>query len=119
MSHSHLRLSLADIISRQLAALVQEAGLPLGRVGADDSAALAAGDAERLGGDELVGDEVGVGGQLLAERAEEAPARAELEQQARVGRDDERRVQREHLVDDGVAVAVLGGWVLVVGWDDG
>lgn len=100
--------SLADVISRQASALVDKAGLPLGGVAGDDGADLAVGDAEGLGVDELAADEVGVGGQLLAERAEEAPARAVLEEEAGVGGHDEGRVQREHLVDDVVTVAVAG-----------
>ncbi len=87
---------------------MDKAGLPLRRVLADDSACRTPADADRLGRRQLGADEVGVGAEPLAQRAEEAPARVVLEEEACARSNHHALVGGEHITYDNFAVA--GHW---------
>ena len=83
---------------------MDEARLPLRCVLADNSARGTAADAEALRRRQLVADEVGVGAEALAQRAEEAPASVVLKEEAGAGSDYYGLVGGEDVRYDRLAV---------------
>jgi len=98
--------ALTHIIRRQPVTNPDEPGIPLWRILSDDGASVSIRHAKRLGRVQLVADEVGGGGEGLAERAEEALAALVDECQAGVGVDHESVVCVHDLVDYDLAVCV-------------
>ncbi|KAK5636481.1 hypothetical protein RRF57_012193 [Xylaria bambusicola] len=98
---------LADIarIVRKRGIRTDEASLPLRCALADNGTCSTPGDTERVSCCQLIADEVGAGAESLAQRAEEAPARVELEEEAYARRDHQVLVSGEYIIDDRLAVA--------------
>ena len=105
MTYSHLLAAISCVV-RQRTISTEEASLPLRRVLADNGARRTAADAERLGRRQLAADKVGIRAKTLTQRAEESPARAELEEEARARSNDQSLVCS---IDIGYDYVAVGG----------